>query len=190
MSGKPSGLDSDVKGIQFAMPPLQMSDAASIAREIMAGAADFCARKVGLQDRSPDAIVEAARLRGNGACEYLRHGIAVHLAEQLGLLDDGIRAVYLYEYEATSEDVTIDGAAPRLPVHLIVWVSHKTGALHSLVAALERALAATYAEMIGPDTLRHLLDVQIVDDAEVERQTGYGGLLQSVHQPPMRIWSR
>jgi hypothetical protein len=38
--------------------------------------------------------------------------------------------------------------------------------------------------------LQHLLDVQVVDDAEVEKRVGYGGLLFSLHHRPLKIWER
>jgi hypothetical protein len=176
--------------IEFALPPASTSDATGIARDIMQHALEFCAQKSGVDGVSSGPVAQSVRQAGSNVGIYLRYGIASGLAARLGQLDESVRAVYLYEYEATAEDLAFCAAQPATPIHLIVWAAHKTGALRSLVAGLARAITEQYAETVGTDTPRHLLDVQIVDDAEVEGHTGYAGLLRSVHQPPLTIWRR
>jgi hypothetical protein len=73
---------------------------------------------------------------------------------------------------------------------LIVWAKRKTSALDSLVEALNRALVQRYAELIGPSQLAHLLDVQIVNDADVKNRVGYGALLSSLRNRPIKVWER
>jgi hypothetical protein len=58
------------------------------------------------------------------------------------------------------------------------------------VAALDRALVKRYAELISEPGLVHLLDVQVVDDQDVEDCTGYGALLSSTYNRPIRVWER
>jgi hypothetical protein len=73
---------------------------------------------------------------------------------------------------------------------LIVWAKRKTSALDSLVEALNRALVQRYAELIGPSQLAHLLDVQVVNDADVDNRVGYGALLSSLRNRPIKVWER
>ena len=79
---------------------------------------------------------------------------------------------------------------PDIIIHLIVWAQRKTGALNSLVAALDRALVQSYADLIGMRQLTHLLDVQVIDDADVENRVGYGAMLSSIHHRPIQVWER
>jgi hypothetical protein len=44
--------------------------------------------------------------------------------------------------------------------------------------------------MIGTRQLAHLLDVQIVDDADVKNRVGYGAMLSSLHHRPIQVWER
>jgi hypothetical protein len=73
---------------------------------------------------------------------------------------------------------------------MIVWTKRKTGALNSLVEALDRAFAQSYANLMGESRLAHILDVQVVDDVDVKNRTGYGALLSSVYHRPIQVWER
>ena len=96
----------------------------------------------------------------------------------------------MFEYDATPEDVCFSEVAQTPLLHLIVHTERKTKALNSLVTMLERALAQSYARLIGPRQLQHLLDVQVVDDREVEDRIGYGALFSSLHHRPLKVWER
>jgi hypothetical protein len=41
---------------------------------------------------------------------------------------------------------------------------------------------------VATDQLAHLLDVQAVTDEDVENRVGYGAMLSSLHNRPIRIW--
>jgi hypothetical protein len=105
-------------------------------------------------------------------------------------LDENIKAVYVADYDATPQDICFGETAKPSPIHLIAWVERKTSALDSLVEALNRALVERYADMIGPSQLAYLLDVQAVDDADVKNRVGYGALLSSLRNRPIKIWER
>jgi hypothetical protein len=75
-------------------------------------------------------------------------------------------------------------------IHLIAWAERKTSALDSLVEALDRALVQHYADLIGQHQLAHLLDVQVIDDADVKNRVGYGAMLSSLYQKPIQVWKR
>ncbi len=105
-------------------------------------------------------------------------------------MDGEVKAVYLYDYDATSEDACFGEMAVPPVLHLIVWAQRKTVALNSLAEALDRALVQNYAELMGAAQLAHLLDVQVVDDADVENRVGYGTLFSSLHYRPIQVWER
>jgi hypothetical protein len=190
MNNQSTMMTGDVASVEFTVSPALMSDASSLAQGILTRAMEYCAQKMGLEGPPTEAVRQVLPQREGPAIGYLRYSIAVCTAEQLGKLDEDARAAYLYEYEATPEDVVFAEADLLSPIHLIVRVARKSSALCSLVAALERTMAQVYAETIGPHTLQQLLDVQIVDDNEVEKQAGYAGLLRSVYHQPMLIWKR
>jgi hypothetical protein len=167
----------------------ELLDAASSSENVLSEAVAFCARKVGAD--SLDAAVDLLRQNERTACGYCLYSIAKQLAASLGAVDENVKAVYVLDYDATPEDLcfgTLNQGAPL--VHLIVWAERKTAALSSLVAALDRALAQAYTDLVGGPQAETLLDVQMIDDADVENRTGHGVLLQSIHHRPIEIWKR
>lgn len=122
---------------------------------------------------------------------YCRHGIAHEIAAAIGALDDHVRSVYTLDYDATPEDMCFGETARTTSlIHLIVWTQRKTAALDALATALDRALVEVYGDVAGASGLATLLDVQVIDDRDVERRSGYGALLASAHHLPMQVWAR
>jgi hypothetical protein len=172
--------------VRVSAPPLQMPNAASTAEDVTHKALDFCARKIGVKD--PQDVIDRLRLGDSQACEYCHYSLAEQIGAALGVLDANIKAAYMFECEATTEDWCFSEAAHRPLVHLLVWTHRKTEALNSLVAMLDRAITQSWTRLIGLDQLQHVLDVQIIDDADVERRVGYGALLHSLHHRPLKVW--
>lgn len=170
-------------------PPPQLPSVASTAESILNQAIEFCARKIGAGNCA--TVIGLLLQNDRSACEYCLYGVAKQVAASLGAMDENVREVYVLDYDATSEDLCFGAASPNTRlIHLCVWTEHKTAALDSLVAALDRALAQAYADTIDRRGLKTLLDVQIVDDSDVEQRHGYGAFWTWVHQKPVRIWQR
>ena len=165
----------------------QLPDAASTAHTVLDDALQFCAQKMRL-DR-PEAAASQLRALDANARSYFEYGLAKALAEHLGALDDEVLAAYLYDDEATSDDIIFGEAAPTM-IHLIIRVGRKTSALNALISALERSLSQRYGELMEKPRLTHLVDVQLVDSTEIEAGAGYGALLKSIHHSPLQIWQR
>jgi hypothetical protein len=174
--------------VKLTTPPLQLPDARSTAENALTRAMDYCAKKMGLA--SPQAAVECLKQGDGVACGYCQYSIAGQVAESLGALDENVKSVYVCDYDATPEDLCFGEASQALPIHMIVWTKRKTGALNSLVEALDRAFAQSYANLMGESRLAHILDVQVVDDVDVKNRTGYGALLSSVYHRPIQVWER
>jgi hypothetical protein len=174
--------------VELSVPELRLPDTASTVAVALADALEFCAQKMGLAGRP--AVVDHLRQGDSSACKYCHYSIAKHMADSLGALDKNVKAVYVIDYDATPEDVCFSEERQTSPIHLIVWAERKTGALNSLVEALDRALVEHYNDVIGTRQLAHLLDVQVVDDADVKNRVGYGAMLSSLHQRPIRVWER
>ena len=168
---------------QWSLP-----DAASTAAAAINGAMQFCAQKMRLED--VQAVLEHLRQRNAAACNYCQYSIAKQVGGSLGALDQNVKAVYILDYDATPEDICFADEKQGILIHLIVLVERKTSALNSLVEALNHALAQHYARLLGMEKLEHLLDVQVVDAADVEKRIGYGAMLSSLHQRPIQIWKR
>lgn len=184
-------LQHDRTGLQVldtAVPPLHLPDAASSIQGALVRALDFCAQKLNLP--SPQESLAKVREGDPAALSYCHYRLAQQVAEALGALDDQVRSVSLYDFEATPEDRALGENAESLPIHLLVWVDRKTSALSALAAALDRALVSDYAEMVGPRRLRHVLDVQVVDDSDVESRRGVAALLYSLYNRPIKLWER
>jgi hypothetical protein len=169
-----------------APPLLHMPNPASIAENVVRNATEFCARKMGVEGRA----AAVARMQENDLCarEYCYYSIAEQVGSALGAMDQHVKAVYVFECEATADDLCFGDAVYTPLLHLLVWAERRTEALNALVATLDRALAQQFAATVGPQGLRHLLDVQIIDDVEVQERSGYGALLHSLHHRPIKVW--
>ena len=179
---------TEVMDVEFAAPSLRLPDADSTAEFALTRALDFCAQKMGAD--SVQTAIDCLRQGNSTACQYCHYSLAKQVAESLGALDENVKAVYVVDYDATPEDLCFGEATPTSLIHLIVWAERKTSALDSLVAGLDLALAQKYADLTGQHQLAHLLDVQVIDDADVKQRVGYGALLSSLHHRPIRLWER
>lgn len=169
-------------------PVFRLPDAASTMEGALARALDFCTEKLNLPN--PQASLERVRKGDGKAVEYCHYHLAQQVAEALGALDDHVGSVSLFEFDATPEDLALGEHSDSLPIHLLVRVDRKTSALNSLVAALDRALVMEYAEMIGPRRLGHVLDVQVVDGADIASRRGLAALFHSLNNRPIQLWER
>ena len=165
---------------------LHMPNAVSIAENVLNKAMEFCAHKMRFE--GPQTVIKRLQQGDRNACQYCHYSIAEQVGAALGDLDDNVKAVYMFECDATPEDIAFSETAGAPCLHLLVWTHRKTEALNSLVSMLNRALAQSYAELIGPSQLQHILDAQIIDDADVENRVGYGALLNSLYHRPLKVW--
>ncbi len=169
-------------------PSLHLPDASSTAAIILSQAMEYCAQKMGLENTQ--AAIEQVKQGDTMACGYCHYSAAQQVADALGMLDSNVQAAYMFEYDATPEDVCMGEAARIIPLHLLVWVERKTDALSALVESLDRAMAQSLASMLGTSADAHVLDVQVVDDSDVKNRTAYGALLSSLFQRPIKVWDR
>jgi hypothetical protein len=173
---------SEVANLEFALP-----NAGSAADAILAAALGSSAQK--MQVGSSDAALKLLKRGDRTARDYFQYGVAAQVGELLGGLDDEVQSVYLYDDEATSDDVALGEVAPSL-VHLIVLASRKTSALESLIVGLGRAVAQSYGRLFDKPQLQHVLDVQVMDTSELEARVGLGALMSSLHHRPSQVWKR
>lgn len=165
-----------------------VSESASAATAALDASLAYCAAKMRLA--GPQAVLDCLRSGDGAAHSYFQYALAQQVAGYLADFDAEVAGVYMFDDEATPED-GVFGATPLIPpLHLIVRVARKTEAFHSLVSALDRALATGYASRAGLPGASHLLDVQAVDAADVSGNRGYGAMLNSLHHRPLKIWER
>ncbi len=174
--------------VEFSVSPVSVTDAANIADAAVNAALKFAVDKTQLEDTS--AVVDRLKWGNSVTYGYFHYGLAKHMAQRVGELDQDVKAVYVWDEDMASEDKPFDGIAEPGPIHLIVWVQRRTNALESLLEALDRALTESYAKLMGARELQHVLDAQIIDDEAVEQRTGYGAMLSSVHYRPIEAWKR
>jgi uncharacterized protein YunC (DUF1805 family) len=136
------------------------------------------------------AVLEHLKQRDATACGYCQYSIAKKVGDSLGAMDQNVKAVYILDYDATPEDICYSNQKHTVLIHMIIRVERKTSALESLVAALDHALVQVYGRLLGMERLEHLLDAQVVDDADVEKRVGFGAMFTSLHQRPIQVWKR
>ena len=166
----------------------EVKDVATTAGVVLTQAMEYCAQKMRLDNSQ--AVIDRLREGDGQVAGYCHYSVAKQVAESLGAFDENTKAAYIYHYDATPEDLCFGEVGRALPIHLIVWAERKTAALNAVVETWDRALAQRYAEIIGGHQPAHLLDVQVVDDADVEKRIGHGALLSSLYHPPIQIWRR
>lgn len=175
-----------IKGT-LAPAPVALTDADSIAQAVVDEALSFSVRLMGLD--TPSQVVDLLRQGYADVLNRFQYGLSRQVAAQLGALDEDVQAVYVYDADSTGDDGDAEAAVDPM-IHLIIWARRKTAALTSLVAALDRALVQRCAGLMNKPRLTYLLDVQIIDDAEVNNRTGYAALLSSTYHRPMQIWTK
>ncbi len=169
------------RALEFTLP-----DAASAAATTVQAAFEYIARKMHIDDiETVPSMLRAGRADARG---YFEYALARTLAEHIGALDDEVQGVYLYDPEATTEDIVF-AEFPVTLVHLVIWARRRTGALNSLLSGLDRAVTAEFANRLGTRQTS-LLDFQVVDDAEVNSRTGFGAMLAWLHNRPLLVWKR
>lgn len=166
---------------------LVLSDAYGLAEKAVEGAIGYSAAKMG-SDR--EGVLRLLREGDRKACNHFHYSLAERAAEWLGAWDESIKAIFIYDYDATPEDLCFSELRRPQLLHLLVWVQRKTQALAAILDALDRAVVDGYVKAIGVQGMKHILDVQVVDDEEVQNNIGCGALLHSLHTRPIRIWER
>jgi len=144
--------------------------------------------------RSPKETLEAMRSGDCATCDAVRYRLAETLAEYLAMVDHGVKAVYLYEPEyATGADSAVTERPSLSPgISMIVWSDRKSAALSAVVASLNARLAEEAEHLTCPkaNALCWTLDAQIVDDQQVQSNSGYGALINSLYVRPLELWHR
>ncbi len=183
-----SRIQTEAARVTFTPSLPAVSDVISMAEIALTKALESLAQQRGL--KSPQAVADRLRQRDPSAWSDFHYGLARQVAEQVGALDEDVKAAYVDEYDVTPEDSFFGETARTTVIYLIVWVQRKTGALKSLVTAFDRALVQIYADQIGTPRLTHLLEVQVIDDADARNPVGYGAWLFSDHFPLTEVWRR
>lgn len=169
-----------------------MSKDATLLTEMMEKALLFSAEKMGFE--GADQVIKARAQGDCSTCEYLRFGLAKEIADYLGGTDQTIGEVFFFEPEVSALARGKRGAGADLSpgLNLILRVSRKTAALDSLIAAIVSSAEQEYKRLgcPQPQVLCNMIDIITVDDAEIERRTGYGALVKSLHTAPISIWQK
>ncbi len=158
------------------MSEIQLDGATSTADAVVARTLTSCADEMAL---TPEGVIERLRHGDQMLQELWYCTLAQQIVEQLGRYDGSIKAGYL------SEPVSSQTTPANSTVHLIIWAA-KTAALHSLIEALNQALARHLAELLGAEQSRPL-HIEVVDDADVHNPAGYHLLLFTPPNLPIRL---
>lgn len=178
-----------ISQVKLATSPSQVAEVAGVAETALVAALEALTQILGFDNT--EILIDALRQHQQKVWKDFYYSLAQQIAEQLGGLDEGIKAAYIDEYDLTPEDLGFGETARTTVIHLIVWVRRKTEALHSLVTALDHALVERYLEHVGTPRLTHLLEVHLFDDADVQNRVGYGAFFYAVsYCPPTEIWRR
>ncbi|MBN1317858.1 MAG: hypothetical protein JXA42_20405 [Anaerolineales bacterium] len=175
-----------ITGLKKNTPQLLLPDTQSTAEAVMDKAIEYCKKM--MLAAEIDSVKRLLVQNNSNACKYCRYSIAKQVGCVLGELDHFVKAVYILDYDDSPDDLCFGVGTQSKLIHMIVHVERKTNALYSLVEALDQALVKCYAKIVCMDQLCHLLDVQMVDQVDIEKNVGYAALLSSLHYRPIQIW--
>ena len=136
------------------------------------------------------AVIERLAGRDELACGVCQQELAAGVAEYLSALDADITAIYSYMYAYHPDDKPSDRAQVALPLYLVICTRRQTAALVSLLAALDRVLRQSLADRCQTRQAAHVLNVHVVDEAEIRNQAGYAALLLAPCRQPDQVWKR
>ncbi len=178
------------KTAAIAGTPLRLPSAESAMEGVVGRALGFGAEKMGSATFEGALAVLQQGPENSAARGYLHYSLGVQVAEALGALDENLKSVSMFEYDATTEDITLAENDQPTPIHLIVWTERRTEALQALTAGFDRALLKDYARLIDPRRRTQLLDVHFITDNDVVRRIGVAALVSSLYNPALKIWER
>lgn len=180
-----------VAGVSTAIPQRStkgQGDIANSAIEMVDSAIEYCENMTGYRGR--DQIAAALRVETPEAHDYFRHSIARQVARYLTNLDETVVSVYTHSFGDAEEEG--EGRTVRIstPINIILHVRRKTAALSSIVAYLDHQLLESYKQLVSPrgEKIASILDIQMVDDEDIRRGTGFGVVLRSTYSKPVRLW--
>lgn len=112
-----------------------------------------------------------------------RYALAQVLKKYLMGKNSTIRAVYIFGSAVSGTK------CPTADIDLILWVSQKTEGLDSLLKDTDRFLTEYYRKIIGGRTkgIRHLLNLKVVDDEDVENGRNCSCLINGLHQKAIKL---
>ena len=131
-----------------------------------------------------DQLLLALRAGDPVAHSSFRYAIAEEVSRQLSSLGAAFRAVYIYGSTVENR------ARPNSDVDIIAWVHRKTDTIRTFLALVDLSLAKAYRGLMGSEEPKHLLDVHLVDDEDVELGRGYGAVIRSLWTAPICMWHR
>ncbi len=165
----------------------RLLDPTSTVDSIVTKALEASTRKLGLADS--EACLDCLKRCEYPAFNYYCYYLARELGEVLGSWSNNIKAIYACSYdEAVNGEDSCEKSTAFLLIHIIILVAQKKKALDVLMDAIDRAMVQRHQQMLGLKKLKHALDAQVIDDADIKNRTGYAALLRSVYQPPIRVW--
>ncbi|MBN1314641.1 MAG: hypothetical protein JXA42_04215 [Anaerolineales bacterium] len=164
----------------------------TVMKKMMQESITSCAKKAGLDDKKQ--VVEALRKGNCCVCEHLRNELAQGMAEYLGSMDDSIKAIYSFDPEyATSMEEPLPGRPNLSPgFSLIARVNRENGSLSDIVDQMKTSLKEEHRLLSCPkaNALCTELNLNIANDDDVQKRTGYGALINSPYVRPIELWSR
>ncbi|MTI84722.1 MAG: hypothetical protein FH756_12645 [Firmicutes bacterium] len=151
------------------------------ATHLMEKSLQFCCQR---ENITRDKVIRGMQ---SGCCyshSNFRYAVAKNLCRILANEND-INAIYLHG------STVKDKARVSSDIDLVLHVRRKEKELSSRLEQLNFELLSYYKELLDgyASSATILLDVQLVDDYEVRQRTGYGVLISSLFNRPLKLWS-
>lgn len=152
------------------------------ASQLIEASIEFCCDK---EKSTRDEFVQLMQRGYKTVHSNFRYALAKKLC-QLFENERNLRAVYVHG------STIKDNARISSDIDLVLHVERKEKKLFALIERLNSELLNHYKKLIGEEAVKitRLLDVQLVDDKEVQKRTGYGVIINSLFNRPLKIWNQ
>ncbi|MFQ6084202.1 MAG: nucleotidyltransferase domain-containing protein [Candidatus Aminicenantia bacterium] len=152
-------------------------------KDMFDNALSFCCEKFNLINKSQ--ILELLYQGDNWTHSTFRYGLAKQVASYLNeIANNSIKAVYVYG------TILEDRASFTSDIDMIVHSNNKSPEFQQAIKNLDKEILEYYKDLMKGkcEAMGHILDIHIVDDKEIEQKKGYGAVITSLINTPIRIW--
>jgi predicted nucleotidyltransferase len=152
-------------------------------KDMFNNALSFCCEKSNLKAHQ---ILNLLHLGNNWVHSTFRYGLAKQVAFYLNEVTNNIKAVYVYG------TILEDKASFTSDIDMIIHSKNKNTDLSLVIKNLDKEILKYYKGLMNGqcEGMGHMLDIHIVDDEEIDQRRGYGAVITSLANHPIRIWTQ
>ena len=115
---------------------------------------------------------------------YFRYNLAYEICNHLASLIKDVKCGFLYGSSLTDE------FRRNSDINIILHVKVHSPEIEGTIREVDESLTEIYCKTLSLDVdeCASLIEITVVDDADVIRNDGVACVICSVHEPPLKVW--